>query len=49
MGLDRLNDYKEKLKNINIYLETLNEYKENLFEEINRSNKKFGNTLAVKY
>lgn len=28
MGLDRLNDYKEKLKNINIYLETLNEYKE---------------------
>ena len=29
--------------------QTLNEYKENLFEEINRSNKKFGNTLAVKY
>lgn len=29
--------------------QSLNEYKENLFEEINRSNKKFGNTLAVKY
>jgi TP901 family phage tail tape measure protein len=29
--------------------QTLNEYKENLFEEINRSNKKFGNTLAIKY
>lgn len=34
---------------VNKIKQTLNKYKENLFEEINRSNKKFGNTLAVKY